>query len=192
MKKVVFTLGRFNPPTVGHAKVIQAVEHLAKEAKADSRVFTTVSHDKTKNPLEYSEKIEFLKQLFPKSTIVEDSKIRTVYQACHYLSDQGYRDVVLVVGEDRVSEFQKIWDYVRKPHDKDYDKTKHFLFDRFHVVSAGKRDAKSKGISGASGTKMREYAVNNDFVSFMKYSPTQNVQLARKIYRAVQKAIRDK
>jgi hypothetical protein len=77
--------------------------------------------------------------------------------------------------------------YIRNPKSKDYDAKKHYGFNSFEVVSAGKRDPNDKGLAGASGTKMREYVAKDDFKSFAKFTPTNNVQLIRKIFTTVKR-----
>ena len=64
MSRAVFTFGRFNPPTIGHEKLIQAV---AKQAgRDDYLIFTSHSLDKKKNPLKSDVKVKYMKLMFPK------------------------------------------------------------------------------------------------------------------------------
>src|SRR5690606_14814589 len=150
------------------------------------------SHDSTKNPLPYNKKFDFVRKLFPYANIVDDPKAKTAFHVCKILSDQGYKDVTLVVGDDRVDTFKReIQKYIKDPKDPSFDKNKHYAFDKFSVVSAGRRDANATGVEGASGTKMREFVKNGDISSFISATPTKNVSLARAIYNAVKKNLKE-
>ena len=41
-KPAVFSFGRFNPPTTGHAKLVDVLNRLAKKVSGDAMVFTYV------------------------------------------------------------------------------------------------------------------------------------------------------
>ena len=102
MKKIVFTFGRYNPPTLGHAELIMYAVKLARSKGADHRIYTSQSHDPSKNPLGPREKMTFLRQIFPGVNFVEDPRMNTAFAICKKLTDEGYEDVTFVVGDDRV------------------------------------------------------------------------------------------
>ena len=54
-KPVVFAFGRFNPPTTGHAKLVDVLNRLAKKVGGDAMLFTSHSNDKKKNPLNHKQ-----------------------------------------------------------------------------------------------------------------------------------------
>lgn len=163
--EIVFTFGRFNPPTVGHEKLIRKV---ASEAIGNSyRVYASQSNDPKRNPLEYKEKIAIMRKMFPKHgrNIIEDKNAKTVLHIASALYDQGFTKIKMVVGSDRVSEFQKLL--------KKYNQVKgrHGFYDFEHgieIVSAGERDPDSNDVSGMSASKMRAAAENGDFKEFSK------------------------
>ena len=164
---VVFAFGRFNPMTIGHAKLMKKVEAEGSKAK-DHFVYASHSVDNKKNPLEPKFKKKILARAFPRNNIEISSKsMPTALHIASALSKKGYKNLVMVAGSDRVSEFQKLLDT--------YNGTKgrhgEYKFDTIKVVSAGARDADAGDASGASGTKMREYAARNDYENFAKYSP---------------------
>ena len=104
MKRVVFAWGRFNPPTIGHEKLLQAVEKIA--AGDDFLIYPTHTQDKKKNPLDSKTKSDLMKKMFPSmsSNIVYDPNTNTIIKALQTL--QGtYHDCVLVAGSDRVSQY---------------------------------------------------------------------------------------
>ena len=74
MKKVVFTFGRINPPTIGHQKLVSKVESVAKTARADSRVYLSHTQTNKKDPLPYSEKLKLARKAFGSSVVRSNSK----------------------------------------------------------------------------------------------------------------------
>ena len=108
-KRIVFTFGRFNPPTTGHLKLIEAV---AKEAgSGDYVIVPTRSFKADKNPLKIDIKLAWMKEMFPKHakniiTSKDLNVIIKVMQSFQGLVSEGkYTDVCMVVGSDRVEEF---------------------------------------------------------------------------------------
>ena len=152
-KKAVFTFGRFNPPTKGHARLMDVVKNAA--SGADHYVFTGRTNDPKKNPLEYKDKITFLRAMFPHMNIMDNPKIRTPWEALEELGKQ-YDEVVMVVGSDRKDDFET----QMRPYLKD------FGIDKFSIVSSGERDADATDVSGVSASKARALAKAGDFKSF--------------------------
>lgn len=183
---VVFAFGRFNPMTIGHAKLMKAVENEGRKAK-DHFVFASHSVDKKKNPLDPKFKQKMLAKAFPNNNVKISSKqAPTALHIASMLFSQGYKNLVMVAGDDRVKEFQKLLDT--------YNGTKgrhgEYNFDTIKVVSAGARDADADDASGASGTKMREYAARGDYESFKKYSPALlSDREVKQIFNAVRKVM---
>lgn len=185
-KKIVFIFGRFQVPTRGHAEMIMFGADYARRTGAEFRVYTSQSQDSVKNPLPYHTKVGFLRQLFPGINIVEDPSVKTAFDICRKLSDQGVEDVTMITGGDRVAEFQRgIGKYVMPRDNPQFDKTKNYSFKRFNVINSGKR------VAGVSGTQMREFIRQNKFSEFMKVAPTRNTMLAKKIFRAAKENLRE-
>ena len=160
----VFAFGRFNPPTVGHLKLATRVQKIS--GSDDAFIFTGFTQDPKKNPLDYATKIRWLTKMFPEANIQFNRNVKTIFDATQKISDDGYKDVTLVVGSDRVAEFKKsITKYIGTGKDK------LFKFKKFKVVSAGSRDPDAQGAKGMSASKMREAASKNDFDSFKKGIP---------------------
>ena len=82
MKKIVFTFGRYNPPTTGHAELIRYTANLARKTGADHRIYTSQSHDPSKNPLAPRQKMAFLRQIFPGVNFVDDPNMKTAFAIC--------------------------------------------------------------------------------------------------------------
>ena len=185
---VVFTFGRFNPPTVGHRKLIIAVESIAKTKGADFFIFPSHSQDSKKNPLSQTQKIKYMHQLFPKHhSNIMASRGKTALHIAVELYDKKYTNLVMVVGSDRVQDFQRILDKYNgedKPHGF-YD------FDSIEVVSAGERDPDAEGVEGMSASKMRAAAVAGDFKTFRMGVPSEaNDNIVKKMFNDIRKAMR--
>lgn len=168
-KEVVFTFGRFNPPTNGHEKLINKVASLAKGN--NYRVYASQSQDPKKNPLDFSTKVKVMRKMFPKHgrAIMADKGIRNALDILVKLYDQGFTKVTMVVGSDRVNEFSALTNKYNGV------KARHGMYnfeDGINVVSAGERDPDSDDVSGMSASKMRAAAASNDFSSFSKGLPT--------------------
>ena len=157
MKKMVFTFGRMNPPTIGHEKLANKIKEIARREKSDARIYLSHTHKPNTDPLSYNDKIKFAKKAFG---IAHKSNAKQIFQVAKELYKDGYQDVIMVVGSDRVDEFQQILD---KYNGKgDYD------FEQVTVVSAGERDPDAQGVEGMSGTKLRNLAKSGDQKTFMK------------------------
>ena len=181
-----FAFGRFNPPTTGHEKLINKVSSLARGN--DYKIFASQSVDAKKNPLEYKTKVKFMRKMFPKfaRNIIMDTSVKNFLDATMYMYKQGYKNIVMVAGDDRVAEFQKLltkYNGVDSRHGK-------YEFDSIKVVSAGERDPDADDVTGMSASKQRKNAANNDFATFSKGLPKGvSDQLAKELFNAVRKGM---
>lgn len=159
----VFTFGRFNPPTTGHEKLMEAVAKQAKKNSAPYYIFASHSENAKKDPLPYAKKLAYMKKMFPKHTrsLVVD-KARNVFEIAVTLHNKGHKSIVMVVGSDRVSEF----DALLNKYNGTEARHGYYGFDNIEVVSAGERDPDAEGVTGMSASKMRAAAVANDFDQF--------------------------
>jgi len=149
----VFTFGRFNPPTIGHEKLLKVLASTATKNDADKFIYLSQSQDAKKNPLSASQKLMFMKLMFPKHRRdFPTTSARTAIEAIVELYDQQkYSKIIMIVGSDRVREFDA---FLNKYNDV---KSKHgyYNFESIDVVSAGERDPDAEGASGMSASKMR-------------------------------------
>lgn len=180
-KHVAFAFGRFNPPTVGHKKLIDTVVDASDGG--DFYIFTSQSQDPDKNPLDYQTKVNFLKKLFPdiQDKIIYDVSIKNVLQAADKLKANGYTAATFVCGSDRVPEFTKLlnaWNGM--------DKTPRFGV--LNIISSGEREDGVEGVGGVSASMAREFVKNNDFESFKGTVPN-NPQLAKELFDAVKQGM---
>ena len=161
---ISITFGRFNPPTVGHEKLLAKVAQEAKSSGGEYRIYPSRSQDPKKNPLDPGSKIKYMRLAYPDhaNAIVDSDDMRTIFDVLQALDNDGYSDVRIVVGGDRVSEFNSL----ATKYNGDL-----YAFDQIKVVSAGGRDPDAEGVEGMSASKMRKAAVEGDFDTFDKGIP---------------------
>lgn len=190
-KPVVFTFGRFQPPTTGHEKLIKRVIDHAEEIGGEHRIYTSQSSDanrpraEIKDPLEYDIKVKFLKKMFPYANIVKGGEdIATFMRVLYDLDKKGYKVVHMIVGDDRVADINKT---VKQYLGGDDPETA-LNFDEFKVISAGKRDPDAAGVEGMSGSKLRAAVKADDFKLFKKGMPS-GFSDARGLFDALKKGM---
>ena len=165
MKKITFTFGRLNPPSTGHELLIKKVKEIA--GSSEHRIFVSSTSDPKKNPLSFERKVFWLKKMFSRYNISSDASLKTIFQILERLEKDGYTDVTLVVGSDRVSEFQRvIFPYVNR-----IDSVKSITLNNFQIVSAGERDPDADDVTGMSASKLRGFVKENQFTNFEKGIP---------------------
>jgi RimK family alpha-L-glutamate ligase len=184
-KVVVFTFGRFQPPTAGHQVLIDKVSSIASRVGGDAVVFPSPAESGKSNPLSHKDKVSFMKKTFRKVTVINDKTIINPFYALKKFSDAGYTKVILVVGSDRVSEFKKtVTPYL---FHKDPKLALNFEFE---VMSAGERDPDATGVAGVSGTKVRQFASDDDYDSFKGSMPSgASDREVKKIFNALRKSM---
>jgi len=156
--------GRFNPPTVGHGKLLAAAGKAA--TGGDLKIYPSRSQDPKKNPLDPDMKVSFMKKMFPDYAdyIVNDDEMRSIFNVLTTADEQGYRNVNIIVGSDRQSEFENL---AQKYNGDLYN------FELIRVISAGVRDADAEGVEGMSASKMRKAVMDDDFESFRRGTPKE-------------------
>ena len=161
----VFAFGRFNPPTIGHQKLLDKVISMAKQVNGKGYIFLSQKQNNKTDPLSFKEKQDYLKMFYPQLAI-GDAGVKTIIQALQKIQAEGRTRIVMIAGSDRVMEFQKLLNqYNGKPDKQGNDLYK---FDSIDVVSAGERDPDQEGASGASASKARELANKGQEHEFSK------------------------
>ena len=181
----IFTFGRFNPPTTGHEKLIDALaREQSKNSGSKMYVFPSQSQNPKKDPLPFALKVAYMRKMFPKyaKNIMANKKIRMVFDIAVDLHNKGHRSIVMVVGSDRVAEF----DGLLNKYNGVNGRHGYYGFDNIEVVSAGERDPDAEGVSGMSASKMRAAASDGDFDSFKTGVPS-GFKDALKLYNDVRK-----
>jgi len=154
--------GRFNPPTVGHEKLLKAARKAS--AGGDLKIYPSRTQDPKKNPLDPDMKISFMKKMFPDydENIINDDEMKSIFNVLVTAAEEGYLNVNIVVGSDRQAEFENL---AQKYNGDLYN------FDLIRVISAGMRDADAEGVEGMSASKMRKAVIEDDFESFRRGTP---------------------
>ena len=180
---LTLAFGRFNPPTVGHEKLLQMARKTA--AGGDLKIYPSRTQDPKKNPLDADMKVSFMKKMFPDfdENIVNDDEMRSIFNVLQ-TADGEYKNVTIIVGSDRQSEFESL---ATKYNGELYN------FDDIRVVSAGVRDADAEGVEGMSASKMRKAVVDDDFEAFKRGVPSSVKDAdAQALYDAVRTGMKIK
>lgn len=166
---VVTAFGRMNPPTTGHLQLINTVRSIAEKENADHNVIASGTNDLKKNPLTPEQKLKHLSRYSPGTNFsVANSKSPTVLHHLSKLHDAGHDHLIFVAGSDRAKDMEELINkYNGVPSKHGY-----YNFKKIEVRSSGHRDPNAEGTAGMSGTKMREFAKNNDFHLFRQGVPS--------------------
>jgi len=150
MKRVVFTWGRFNPPTIGHKKLLDNTARIARFWGADYFIYPTHTVDPKKDPLKSDRKVEWMRKIYPTHArnIIYDKEINTFIKLLQKLQLE-YDEVVWVAGSDRVPAYRGIL--------TKYNGVE-FSYRTAKCISAGTRDPDAEGAAGMSASKMRAAA----------------------------------
>jgi hypothetical protein len=180
-----FTFGRMNPPTSGHEKLLDKLAQVA--GKQPYYVFLSQTQDKKKNPLDYSAKVKHVRKMFPRHArrVLINKQIVTPFNAASWIYDQGFKQLVMVVGSDRVREFTALlekYNGVKGRHG-------FYNFKNISVVSAGARDPDAEGVEGMSASKLRSFATDNDFSQFSQGLGGLSNKDAKKLFVDVRKGM---
>lgn len=166
----VMTFMRANPPTIGHERVVNHVQHLAKDLDADHSIVLSHSHDGDKNPLTAEQKLRHAQLAFPGANVSTSSpEAPSLMYKLGELHKKGVRNLHLVVGQDRVQQFH---DLINKYNGQE-GAHGYFNFDNINVHSAGGRDPDAEGIEGVSGTGQRKHAMLGNFEGFRAGAPSR-------------------
>jgi len=176
---LTIAFGRFNPPTSGHEKLLDATKRQAKGG--DYKIYPSRSEDPKKNPLSPDEKISYMRKMYPThdERIVNDEGMRSIFDVLKKANEDGYSSVNIMVGADRQGEFEKL---ATKYNGELYD------FDEINVISAGERDPDAEGVEGMSASKLRKAAADGDFEAFKKGVPKAlDDESAQKLFNTIVK-----
>ena len=181
---IVIVFGRFNPPTIGHKRLIDASAREAKRAGYDLKIFPSRTQDKKKNPLDPGMKINYMKQMFPdyEENIQNDAEANTIFDVLTNSYGEGYKNATIMVGQDRLAEFQGLA--------QKYNGSDLYNFDNIMVMSGGTRDPDSDDVTGMSASKMRNFVTQGNFQSFAQGIPdTLKPMQKRELFNMVGKAM---
>ena len=180
----IFAFGRFNPPTIGHQKLIETLIKTAEKANGQAYLFLSHKQNNKTDPLNFKDKQDYIQQFYP-NVIVGDQTANTIIKALQVIQAQGRTRIIMVAGSDRVAEFEKLLNqYNGKPDKQGNDLYK---FDDIKVVNAGQRDPDAEGVEGASASKARELANKGQWHEFSKIA--MGGHKSQNIYNKIQDAL---
>ena len=178
-KGVTFSFGRFNPPTVGHVKLATKMKSVSKAH--DVKIYTSHTTGDAKNPLTNAQIRKFMNPMLPRGINVSDTKARTIFDVVVDLYNDGYKMIQMVVGSDRIQEFDKLlnkYNGLKARHG-------YYKFKSIKVISAGERDPDAEGAAGMSASKMRQFVHAGQEKEFLAALP-RGYKLGKQLYKAVQ------
>jgi 5'(3')-deoxyribonucleotidase len=179
---IAFCWGRFQPPHLGHAEVFKK---LANTGTAGFYICTSQTQDKQKNPLDYSTKCQFIREIFPQysQNVLEDTSVKTIYDAIVAIynrmdPEEAKNTVLTFVGDpERCAQFG--------PGFAQYNgqQMKHGFYQFKAVTTLENTDA-----ADIRATDVRAAAAAGDMAKFMELTGTKD-QLADTIYEAVRRGM---
>ncbi len=177
----VFAFGRFNPPTIGHQKLISKVIDTAQGLNGKGYIFLSQKQNNKTDPLTFKEKQDYIKMFYP-TLAIGDAGVKTIIQALQKIQSEGRTRIVMIAGSDRVMEFKKLLDQYNGKPDKAGNEL--YKFDKIDVISAGERDPDQEGATGASASKARELANKGQEQEFSRIIMGGNT--GKKLYDIIQ------
>ena len=180
---LTIAFGRFNPPHLGHLQLMDTAAASAEQEGSDYMIVPSRSQDKKKNPLDPDTKVSLMRSMFPQHSerIMNDASTRTIFDVLKKAHNDGYTNVRIVGGADRVKEFDKLAN--------NYNGNL-YAFDNIEVLSAGDRDPDSDGVEGLSASRMRLAAAEGDFKTFrLGMPPEMRPKDARAVFDTVRQAM---
>lgn len=161
----VLSWGRFNPPTVGHEKMLKMGGDVARRIGAKHVTIASRTQGGEKDPLSPQEKMKWMKAMFPgKDISIAGENDHTLIAQLQHLHNSGVKDLTIVAGADRVKNYTDILA-------KYNGHGKLFHFKRARIVSSGERNPESEGTDGVSASKLRAAAKSGDYDTFKKGIP---------------------
>ena len=180
---ITISFGRFNPPTIGHQKLMNKARTVAGK-DGTYRIYPSRTQEPKKNPLDPDAKISAMRQMYPDhgERIQNDAGARNIFDVLSKANEEGYTKINIVVGDDRKKEFEKL---ANAYNGQLYD------FEDIGIISAGKRDPDGDGVEGMSASKMRLAAAENDFKMFQSGIPkTFDEKYAKQLFTTVRQGMK--
>ena len=183
-KHAVLAFGRMNPPTTGHAKLVDKVKEVAQKVGGSHHVVLSHSQDSKKNPLSAKDKLKHAKRFFSNTNLsVSDKEHPTFLHHAAKLHKQGVTHLHMVAGSDRADEYKKKLKQYNGTHEGAL-----YNFKKITVHSSGERDPDAEGTEGMSASKMRSHASTGNYKEFKKGIPSHVAEHhAKELYSDVRK-----
>ena len=180
---LVFTFGRFQIPTNGHAALINEVKGIAAKYHAPYAIFVSrtvgdTTAKKYKNPLTIDQKMPYITQAFPGVNFIPcTAQMSTIIDIAQYIN-QKYKKIVMVAGKDRMEGAMNFKSLLEERNGID------FQFDdmQFETVA---RDPDSE-----SSSSMKEFVKQDNWQAFRNDLPrTLDDETAEKLWSDLKVAL---
>lgn len=170
MRNVACGIGRLNPPTIGHDRIIQTIREESEKNDCDAVFFIVdgigSGKDTEKNPLTGDERRAILSSIYDDVTFMV---VTSAYEAMEVLDVMGCRLAVLVCGSDRAERYGKMT--------RDY-------WGEVKVRTLNRGDT-SSNVESVSATKARKSVLDGDYEAFARMFISKNETLARNVWEVL-------
>ena len=180
----VIVLGRFNPPSKNHEALLKAGYSQATRRDFEYRIYPSRIQDDATNPLNVRLKVSYMQSMYPQYAdyIVDSDKMKTIFDVLESLYGDGYTDIVIVVGQDRLGEFQSL---AHKGEGESYQ------FNSIQVISAGVKDPDSEAEGAGSSAMMRTAAAMGDYEKFSSGLPaTMKIKERKEMFNTIKRSMK--
>lgn len=166
LKGIVVVFGRFNPPSKNHEQMLKFGLSRAKENGYEFRIYPSRIQDAGTNPLNPSLKIQFMQNMYPDYSeyIVDSENSKTIFDILQSLYNDGYQDVKIIVGSERLGEFQSL---AHKGNGQEYE------FNNIEVISSPGKDPDSDTSGTGSSVALRTSVLDNNYNVFVSSLPNR-------------------
>ena len=181
-KVLTVVFGRFNPPTIGHEKLIKKASEVAN--RGDFKIYPSRMYGDPLNPLDPPTKIYYMRKAFPKfaDNIINDDDMKSIFDVLISAHEDGYDSVNLVTGSKRKAEFDRL---ASQYNGELYD------FAEINVVPfPGEDPDLENSPNPTSSSKLRKAAAEDNFFDFQKGLPKKlDQEKQRDLFFATQRAL---
>lgn len=184
-KTAVLLIGRFQPPTLGHAQIINAAKKAFRKYKYDCVMVCVVegketSKDKSVNPLSGDSRVYYLENsTYGKA--LRYTVVKSAFDAFIKCRELGYEPMCVVGGkfvtgekeENRAEGYKKLLDkYFKEDDDTPIE----------HRAVVLERDPDDSGVKGISGSTVRAAVLADRYDDFKEMVGMDTDDLAKKLF----------
>lgn len=155
-KTLVFSFGRFQPPTKGHAVLFKELVSVARKERGTPMIFLSSKQDQKENPLSWEEKRDIIERGFPELS-VGPKEAKNPLLALDWMLNNGYTRLICYVGGKREEDFRKLitgWQNAAPGRD-------HLTIELVGIPRTGSMDPKK--VSGTTARLLAQQGNQKDF-----------------------------
>ena len=163
-KGIVVVFGKFNPPAKNHEQMMKFALSRATESNYDFRIYPSRIKDDGTNPLNPTLKIHYMSSMFPgfADYIIDSESMKSIFDVLESLYGDKYTDVKVVVGSERLSEFQSL---AHRNQGQQYE------FENIEVMPSPGKDPDSDTSGVGSSAALRTAVMDGNFEMFSSSLP---------------------